>query len=669
MKLVQAVAKEAGQWARWIKAGQIVWYAMSTYAEKDIPKGAGFSWQKDMKLWFTGDRDKAAKLAEYATGDWGKELMDHKVFLTGSLAGSRQSVSYSSYPHPEGIDYYPFQRAGIDYMVKRNNTLLADDMGLGKTIQAIGLINVDDTIQTVLVICPKTLKLNWQREFERWLVRKRKIGQADTKICPLPEHGYDIVIVHYDAIGKINRQLSSVKWDLMIVDEAHYIKNRKTVRYKSILGDIDSGYVRIEAKRRVFATGTPICNYPSELWPLISVVDPQRWNDETFWYYHKRYCDVSNNGYGMNFKGAASEERLNELQIKLRETCMIRRLKSEVLTELPPKVRQVVELEYDEDDENVIRALAQEGQYYDRVNDREGQEELAARVELAKASDNDDEYRAAIERLSSQNKYAFEEMARIRHDTAVAKIPYAIEYVKGMLETVNKIVVFCHHRDVGDAFAKSWPLESVSIHGDVTPEDRQIAVDRFQDDPLIKLAIVSIKAGGVGITLTAASNEVFAELDWVPGNVTQAEDRCHRIGQSDVVNVYHLVLADSIDVKMARTIIEKQAVIEAALDKIAEIEPITVTRDSAATKSSSRKQIAEVAEKLTEIEILEIHRQLRYLAGNDRDWARAENGIGFNKIDGKIGHELADLSRLSPRQAALGQRVCKKYSKQLQEVA
>jgi SNF2 family DNA or RNA helicase len=291
-------------------------------------------------------------------------------------------------------------------------------------------------------------------------------------------------------------------------------------------------------------------------------------------------------------------------------------------------------------------------------------DEAQAKLELAKASDNDSDYAAAIAKVGEENSFAFEEMARVRKETVEAKLPYAIEYIKEQLETLPKVVVFAHHHLAIEGFAKAFPLESVSIYGEIRPEDRQKAIDRFQNDPNCRIAIVSIMAGGVGITLTAASHVYFIELDWVPGNVTQCEDRCHRIGQQDAVNVYHLVLRGSIDVKMANTIISKQKIIEAALDKIMEREPVTLSGEGA-TKKSSRKAISEEAEMLTAGDIESIHADLKFLAEHDQDHAQFHNGIGFNAIDGRIGHELAERQRLTAKQAALGKMILRKYKRQL----
>ena len=675
IKLIQTTCQSEGEWARWIKIGDPVWYCISDFCDKDEIKAAGFGFhgRKDdsgkwvgKRVWYTNDIDKAAKLAQYAIGDCCKTLTERQVFLTSSLAGSKKAESSMDFPHPEGIDYFPFQKAGIEYLVKRTGSMLTDDMGLGKTVQIIGVHNTISEIKNVLVICPATLKLNWKREFEKWSTKPIKVGIADSKVCPLPEHGYNIVITNYESVSKLNSRLIEVEWDLIAIDEAHYLKNVKTVRYQSIFGNKDR-FKKLRYKRIILATGTPIVNCPAELWPLISVVDPEKWNKGTYWYYMKRFCNVSNNGYGMNYKGAGSDERLQELQDILRQRCMIRRLKKDVLTELPPKIRQVVEIEWDENDDAVVSAIGNEMIYQKHAAGSDTAIEMAVKAELAKASDSDDEYKAAIEAIGERVKIAFEEMAKIRHDTAVAKVPYCIDYIDGILESGQKVIIMAHHHDVMRVFAKKWPLESVSIHGECTLQERQNAVDRFQTDENCKLAICSIKAAGVGITLTASSTVVFVELDWVPGNITQAEDRAHRIGQVDIVNVYHLVLKNSIDVNMAQTLIEKQRVIETALDKTLEKEPVILTRDNAATKNTSRKKIVEQAADISQWQILYVHQALRYLASDDGDYARGLNGIGYNKIDSGIGHSLAEQERLTAKQAILGIKIIKKYKRQLQE--
>jgi len=210
----------------------------------------------------------------------------------------------------------------------------------------------------------------------------------------------------------------------------------------------------------------------------------------------------------------------------------------------------------------------------------------------------------------------------------------------------------------------------VRLVGDDNQKARQEAVDRFQNDPDVRVFIGSITAAGVGITLTAATHVVFSELDWVPGNVSQAEDRCHRIGQLGSVTVQHIVLEGSIDEKLAQAIIRKQEIIEKALNGGGQniedaIKPVEY--EVATTESTSKQAIAQEAELMTEDQIEAVHEALRMLTAMDQDHARVQNSAGYSKVDGRIGHSLSNLPRLSPKQAALGRRIAMKYRRQIGE--
>jgi hypothetical protein len=209
----------------------------------------------------------------------------------------------------------------------------------------------------------------------------------------------------------------------------------------------------------------------------------------------------------------------------------------------------------------------------------------------------------------------------------------------------------------------------VKLTGESSEQERQAAVDAFQNDPAVKVFIGSITAAGVGITLTASSHVIFAELDWVPGNISQMEDRAHRIGQTETVLVQHIVLQDSLDCRMAHLLVEKQAVIDSALDTNhpERTAPAYEPKEKAASASTKPDELAKIANELTPEQIAEIHTRLRILAGMDEDFANSKNDIGFNKIDTRIGHDLANRPTLTPRQAALGAKIVKKYHRQFGE--
>lgn len=554
-----------------------------------------------------------------------------------SLEQSRATDLEIDLPRPEGLNYLPYQRAGIAYAMKRQHTLIADEMGLGKTIQAIGIANADETMRRILIICPASLKLNWAREWRKWDIKHLSVGIVQGRTGELPTT--DVLIVNYDIVEKRAAQILAINFDLMIVDECHSLKNPKAKRTQYILGKKANSRTKtaaiqpLTARRRVFLTGTPIVNRPVELWPLVESLDKNGLG-ANFFAYAKRYCNAVQGRWGWDFTGSSN---LSELQEKLRSTFMVRRLKSEVLKDLPAKRRQVIILE-PEGDRNLEALIAREKAAY-----------------------------AAFDKMGLKtDTVAFTEMSLARKAVAVAKVPFVIEHLTETLEEVDKVVVMAHHHEVVDALAAHFGSAAVIVDGRTAQEDRQVAVDRFQSDPTCRVFIGTIKAAGVGLTLTAASTVIFAELDWVPGNVTQAEDRCHRLGQTDAVLVQHLVLDESLDARMVEIIIEKQAVIDAALDN--EIQ-LSMKMPEVGYKKAEPKATEALAEKLrlaglTAEQIDAIHMGLRMLAGMC-DGAQEIDGMGFNKFDTNFGKTLAACSNLTIKQALAGQKLVRKYQKQL----
>jgi SWI/SNF-related matrix-associated actin-dependent regulator 1 of chromatin subfamily A len=238
---------------------------------------------------------------------------------------------------------------------------------------------------------------------------------------------------------------------------------------------------------------------------------------------------------------------------------MVRRLKKDVLLDLPAKRRQIIDLPANGAETAVQAEKAAFRAHEEKINALKKLAREAKKTGLA-------EYKAAVQALRDGRAVAFGEISKYRHETAIAKIPAVIEHVTEMLESVEKIIVFAHHHDVIDALMAAFGAQAVHLTGQDSQESRQAAVDRFQADPSCHIFVGSITAAGVGITLTAASTVIFAELDWVPGNLSQAEDRAHRIGQTDSVLVQHLVLDGSLDANMARTLVRKQEIISSALD-------------------------------------------------------------------------------------------------------
>lgn len=482
----------------------------------------------------------------------------------------------------------------------------------------------------------------------KWLVRRFAIGIADGKICPTPEEGFGVTIINYDVVHK-HASLKRVQWDIVIADESHNIKNLETIRGRCIVGDKNEP--GISGRRIVALTGTPILNRPGEIWSTLIWLDPDTWSNKR-WYFLKRFCNGKWTG--------CNKDRMPELQEKLRTTIMIRRKKADVLKDLPPKFRHVITLEVSDNETKELIRREKE------LSGKRDYSEIRAKIELAKASDNETEYRAAVDRLKSQVGGDIGELARIRKQVAIAKIPYVIDHLNDLVDSLGKVVVFAYHHEVILALHAAFP-DSVVFYGQTKLEDRQAAVDRFQNDPTCRLFVGSIGAAGVGITLTASSHVVFAEGDWVPGNVSQGEDRCHRIGQFDSVTVQHIVLDGSIDARMAQVVVDKQKRIDAALDDdIDQSVPVVPEEavDVPASRGMVRAQIAKQAEEITAEQCGAVLEGLKILAGLC-DGARRVDGSGFSKIDSEIGHSLARNYRLTPKQAVLGRKICNKYRRQL----
>lgn len=567
---------------------------------------------------------------------------------------SRQADSDFRPPAPEGREFLPFQRAGVSYAIARflekRGCLIADEQGLGKTVEAIGVINAVEDIKKVLIVCPNTLKINWRDELKRWLTKPLEVAIISA--------GKDwnraaaIQIVNYDLVHKLTG-LAEMNWDLRILDESHATKNAKTIRTKATLS--------IPARYKLSLTGTPILNRPVDLWTTLSDLDPGTWDPKRgFFAFAKRYCGATR-GYGghWDFSGASNTE---ELQDRLRSSLMIRRLKSQVLTELPAKRRSVIELPTN----GAARLCESEEVEWERQEDR--MRPLRVAVEMAKVSEDPEVYRQAVEALRAGQGAAFAEMAKLRHDIGMAKLPKVIEFCREAVEG-GKLVIFAHHIDVVAGLVAEFEGCAV-VTGETPADKRQGEVERFQNDPECRVFVGNL-AAAEGITLTASSHVVFAEGQWVPGKLAQMEDRCHRIGQRDSVLVSYLVLEGSLDARMLQACVDKLDVIDRALDKEhGDLEYATTPAprpksDKPDSISPRRAELDKLAETITDEDMDAVHAGLRRLAGSDHDHASQLNGVGFSKVDCQIGHELAGLPMLTRRQASLGFILCRKYGRQL----
>jgi SWI/SNF-related matrix-associated actin-dependent regulator 1 of chromatin subfamily A len=612
------------------------WYG--DYYDRLLPKQAGFKWSPEKKQWWTKDHQKALILKKYADIETAARIDEEIAKLQAAVDASLALDADLHIPVPEGLEYRPYQKAGIAYALRTGNALIADEMGLGKTIQAIGVLN-STRWRKVLIICPASAKINWQRELVKWLVERATVEIASGKRFPDSE----VVVINYDILKKHKEVIDATAWDYLIIDEAHYLKNPKTIRTKMVYGWGGEGekVASINASRKLALTGTPILNRPIEIWPTIHTLAPQEF--PSYFEFAKRYCGAYDSGYDWVFTGSSNAA---ELQQKLRASIMIRRLKHDVLKELPAKRRQIILL----DPDLVKKAVKSE------------------RSALT-------EYGLDLMDMDDAEKIPFDKLAVVRHETALAKVPFVVNHLVEILESGEKVICFAHHRDVIEGIATAVQAKGfgvVTLTGSSTSSQRQYAVDHFQEDESVRLFVGNITAAGQAITLTAASIVVFAEIDWVPGKVLQAEDRAHRIGQEESVLIQHLVIDGSIDARLTKAIVEKQEMIERNVDGGGEevVKEVDLSNTEQIILREKEKLAAKQAQRmdanLSPEEVTRIHNSLRFLASRC-DGARAPDGQGFNGFDAELGRQWANQRYLSIGQAVAAKKMLQKYRRQLSD--
>jgi SWI/SNF-related matrix-associated actin-dependent regulator of chromatin subfamily A-like protein 1 len=480
------------------------------------------------------------------------------------LAKSRAVDSSIVVPCPPGLQYEPYQLAGISYAMQHKDTLIGDAPGLGKTIESLGVVNkLGDAAKSVLVVGPATLTFNWKDEAEKWLMGDWKIFIPRSGADEVPAtSGRILVITNYEKVSgkRVTPFMKSIErvWDVAIFDEAHALKTPTSMRSRAVLGERGLLW---RAHRSLFLTGTPIENFPKEIWPLAAALCPAKFGDWDV--FARRYCGLHQEERGDGLVWVATGgTNLGELQQRLRSTFMVRRLKEDVMKELPPKRRQLVVLGDEEVDWSAHPEFKKWKECYEKA-----WEAALARVEAAKTST---EYKSAVRDLDAVTGVAFTETSDLRHKTALVKLPMCLKYLDELLEsTADNIVVFAHHNDVLEKLHEHFADNSVLLYGGTPMKDRGEVIRAFQAGEK-RIFLGSLKAAGVGINLYRACIAVFCEGDWVPATMTQAEDRLCRKGQTKMVHVIHLALNGTLDVNMSKKVIAKQNAIDKALDHLPE---------------------------------------------------------------------------------------------------
>ncbi|KAM9836018.1 DNA annealing helicase and endonuclease ZRANB3 [Aulostomus maculatus] len=439
----------------------------------------------------------------------------------------------------------PFQREGVEFALSKNGRcMIADEMGLGKTVQAIAAAYAYRQEWPLLVVVPSSLKYPWIEELERWIP---ELEPGDINLVENKSHTMGISTAKVTVLGygllttdarSLVEALTRQRFGVIVVDESHYLKSRNAARTKILVPLIQS------TKRALLLTGTPALGRPEELFMQIDGLYPKRfgtWTD-----YAKKYCNAHYRYFGphrqWDCRGASNLEELHQRLSQI----MIRRLKAEVLTQLPPKIRQRIPFD-------LPKQAA-----------KEATDSFAEWERLMKGM------RSGVSARENSFTEVMGLITEMYKQTAIAKAGAVKDYIKMMLEAEQlKFLVFAHHLTMLQACTEAV-IEAkaayIRIDGSVPSSERIQLVHKFQNDPETRVAILSIQAAGQGLTLTAASHVVFAELYWNPGHIKQAEDRAHRIGQTSSVNVHYLIAKGTFDTVMWSMLNRKETVTGSTLN-------------------------------------------------------------------------------------------------------
>ncbi|XP_061658368.1 DNA annealing helicase and endonuclease ZRANB3 isoform X3 [Syngnathoides biaculeatus] len=462
-----------------------------------------------------------------------------------SYCDTRWSQQMSRLPPKLLERLMPFQREGVRFALSKNGRcMIADEMGLGKTVQAIAVSYAFRKEWPLLVVVPSSLKYLWIEELERWIpeLQPGDINLVENKSDTMGISRSKVTVLGYGLLTTDARPLvealSRRAFSVVVVDESHYLKSRNAARTKLLVPLIRS------AKRAILLTGTPALGRPEELFMQIDALYPKMfgtWTD-----YAKKYCNAHYRYFGprrqWDCRGASNLEELHQQLSQI----MIRRLKAKVLSQLPPKIRQRIPFDLPKDAAKEATASFAE---WERLMKGSGSEVVAISNSFA-------EVMSLITRMYKQ--------------TATAKAGAVKDYIKMMLDTEQlKFLVFAHHLTMLQACTEA-AIEAkagyIRIDGSVPSSERVQLVHKFQNDPETRVAILSIQAAGQGLTFTAASHVVFAELYWNPGHIKQAEDRAHRIGQTSSVNVHYLIANGTFDSVMWSMLNRKESVTGSTLN-------------------------------------------------------------------------------------------------------
>lgn len=465
---------------------------------------------------------------------------------------------------PNGLKPRDYQIEGVSFIdKKKGRALIADEMGLGKTVQALLWLTKHPEIRPAIIVCPSFLKVNWFRETKKWIPNSNP--EILESLSPYQLEHEDILIINYEIVNGWVPYLKRLNIKAMILDEAQYIKSPTAKRTKAVKRL--AKYV----PNIIGLSGTPIENAPIEIYNIIQMIEPTIFPN--YYAYLHKYCGAKRNDYGgLDVKGATNT---NELHYILKNTIMIRRLKTEVAKELPPK--QIVQVQLKIQNWNEYKKAELEfisfvkHRYSTKIDEKEIEKELKDFAKRNKIEISDDltyvekDLLAELKIESSSKNPTFPKLKMLEKLAAIGKLDQILEWIETFLESGEKLVVFAVNHFMVDRIHEEFS-NSVIIVGGMNKTVKQKAVDDFQTDDKVKLLIANIKAGGIGLTLTAASNVAIVQFPWSPSVLNQAIDRVHRISQKHQVTVWELIAENTIENRILEILNKKEKIISQVMD-------------------------------------------------------------------------------------------------------
>lgn len=453
---------------------------------------------------------------------------------------------------------FQYQRTGAEYLAANAHALLADEMGLGKSAQVVLACDKVDA-GDILIVCPAAVRINWSREFDRFSSKDRPATIIETgKDRP----GSGVNIISYDLLAsneKLRQTVKQTQWDVLVLDEAHYLKERTAKRTKAVYGHNRIPGVMHSAKRTWRLTGTPMPNNASELYTHLKSAGIEK---RSYWDFVFDFCDGFQSDYGYKITGVKNAPRLKQLLSQF----MLRRKKDDVMTQLPPITFSEVTVE---------RSKVELDPWF-----YENWRPIGVPAFLKELETQDKTCKASLNAIRSGHHYNFSDSlellkayskstATLRRYIGLAKLPRVLDIIEEELESgaLNKIVLFANHQQVIEQTRERFrKYKAVTLYGGTPLAKRQHNIDQFQNNPKCRVFIGQIVAAGTGITLTAAHEVAFLEASWVPADNAQAAMRCHRVGQTKPVRVRFFTCEGSVDEEVMRVIVHKTREIAKIMD-------------------------------------------------------------------------------------------------------